>query len=388
MRPLCGLRTALAGAAALLAIASPAAAQSATAVPIGTFVRPVYVAVAPAKPGQLFIVEQAGRIVVLLNEVPRPRPFLDIRDIVFGPPDTGAGNEQGLLSMAFAPDYAETGRFYVAFTNASQNIQVNEYRRGTSPFQADRATRRVVIIVPHTGAPKNHNGGQLQFGPDGNLYISTGDGGSLSPPGEPARDLNNLLGKILRIDPLPTATRAYGIPASNPFVGRFGRDEIYAYGLRNPWRFSFDGGRIAIADVGQTQREEVNFLGVGAASRANFGWPQFEGEIVFDNARPGAHPPKFPMLTYAHDPGNRCAIVGGYVVRDPGFTALNGRYVYGDTCTGEVRSFVPNVTTQEPVGDSALPFTLPGLTSFGRGFGGQLYAAQGSGQVSRIEPAP
>ena len=344
----------------------PAAAGDAIAVQIGTFVNPVYVAVAPGQPRLLFIVERAGRIIVLQDEIALPHPFLDVRNRVFGPPDTGSGGEQGLFSVAFPANYATTGRFYIAFTNANQNIQVDEYRR-LSHVRADVNSRRIVMIVPHTGAPQNHNGGQLQFGPDGFLYISTGDGGSLSPPGEPARNLENLLGKILRIDPLPTATRGYGIPSSNPFVGGPGRDEIYAYGLRNPWRFSFDGDRIAIADVGQRQWEEVNFDFVTAASGANFGWPQFEGDVVFDNTRPGAHPPSFPILTYDHG-GGRCAIIGGYVISNPSFAALYQRYVYGDTCTGEVRSFFPDVGTQEAIDDRSAGLTLPGLASFGLGF--------------------
>jgi glucose/arabinose dehydrogenase len=234
---------------------------------------------------------------------------------------------------------------------------------------------------------KNHNGGQLQFGPDGFLYISTGDGGGLTPPGEPARDLNNLLGKILRIDPLPDGAQPYGIPNDNPFVGQPGRrGEIFAYGLRHPWRFSFDRSRIAIADVGRTRREEVNFLNVTDAAGVNFGWPQYEGELVFDNDRPGPDPATFPILTYGHG-GGRCAIIGGYVVRDPNLPTLARRYLYGDLCTGEVRSFLPNVASQRARDDKPTGIILPQLSSFGRGFGGQIYFAQISGQVSRLEPS-
>lgn len=372
----------VAGGAALIAFCMPAVAQ--TAVPIGTFVNPVYIAVPPDERRLVFIVERAGRIVVLRDEIAQPQPFLDIRGIVFGPPDPGSGGEQGLLSMAFAPDYATSGRFYVAFTNANGSLRVDEYRRSANQLRANPATRRLVILIPHPGAPQNHNGGQLQFGPDGYLYISTGDGGGLSPLGEPARDLESLLGKILRIDPRPTASRGYRIPPSNPFVGRPGRDEIYSYGLRNPWRFSFDGDRIAIADVGHGQWEEVNFRAVAAASRANFGWPQYEGNVVFDNDRPGAHAPRFPSLVYSHA-GGRCAVIGGYVVRDPTFPALHQRYVFGDSCTGEVLSFHP---ADNPPVWRGEPVSFPGLTSFGLGFRGQLYAAQLSGQVFRIEPVP
>jgi glucose/arabinose dehydrogenase len=330
-------------------------------------------------------VERAGQIQVLQDERRLAAAFLDIRDLVLGVPDAGAGGEQGLLSVAFAPDYATSGRFYVAFTRGDGALEIDEFRRSASnALRADRATRRILLVIPHPGA-KNHNGGQLQFDPaDGLLYISTGDGGALSPPGEPARDLNSLLGKILRINPLPAGPRPYSIPSDNPFVGKVGRDEIFAYGLRHPWRFSFDGKRLAIADVGQTRREEVNFLNTTDAAGVNFGWPQYEGELVFDNARPGPHPPKFPILTYSHT-GGRCAIIGGYVVRDPSLPTLKGRYLYGDTCTGEVRSFIPNVGAQKARDDKPTGINVPGLSSFGRGFKGQIYFAQVTGNVSRLE---
>jgi glucose/arabinose dehydrogenase len=288
--------------------------------------------------------------------------------------------------MAFPPNYARSGRFYVAFTrNGDASLEISEFRRNaTNRFRADVSTRRVVITIPHPGA-SDHNGGQLQFGPDGLLYISTGDGGFIQPPGEPARDLNDLRGKILRINPLPHAGQPYGIPSSNPFVGKDGRDEVFAYGLRNPWRFSFDGNRIAIADVGQDSREEVNFLQVGAASGVNFGWPQFEGDIVFDNTRPGPGPAMRPMFVYPHN-GNTCAIIGGHVVRSAALPALHGRYIYGDLCTGKIFSFEPDVATQRAVRHRYTEIILRGLSSFGRGFNGKIYTTQISGRVSRLDP--
>jgi glucose/arabinose dehydrogenase len=327
-----------------------------------------------------------GRIQVLLDENRLSPPFLDIRDLVRSQPDPGANGEQGLLSVAFPPNYAESRRFYVFFTNNSGALEIDEFQRSTtSSVQANRASRRVVLVIPHPGA-QNHNGGQLQFGPDGNLFISTGDGGEVEPTGNNARRLDNLLGKILRIRPLPAGTRPYSIPASNPFVNRPGRDEIFAYGLRNPWRFAFDGYRLAIGDVGESRREEINFLWLGQALGANFGWPEYEGELVFDDSRPGPDPPTFPIFTYSHA-SSRCTVVGGYVVHDPALPTYEGRYLYGDFCTGEVRSFIPRIGTADVVGDRAAGLTLPQLTSFGRGFNGQIYFAQRGGRVSRLEPS-
>jgi glucose/arabinose dehydrogenase len=322
----------------------------------------------------------------MVNEQKRATPFLDIADLVRSPPDAGAGGEQGLLSIAFPPNYVQSGLFYVAFVNQSGSLEVNEFHR-LNAVRADRTTRRVVITVPHPGA-QNHNGGQLQFDPQGLLYISTGDGGGLSPPGDPARNLNDLRGKILRIDPQHrTGSLRYRIPSSNPFVGRSGRDEIYAFGFRNPWRFSLDNGRIAIGDVGQGTQEEVDFLLITSASGVNFGWPQYEGNLVYDSTRPGPGTPKFPMFTYDHT-GGRCAIIGGYVLHDPDLPSLSGRYIYGDLCTGKIRAFIPNVRGQRAIADVGIGLALPGLSGFGQGVGGQIYAAQTSGAVSRLEPAP
>jgi glucose/arabinose dehydrogenase len=371
--------------ASIFTSAQAGAAPAASLVLLGTFSRPVYVAVAPGEPHLLFVVEAAGRIMILQDEVKLTQPFLNISDLVLSPPDTGAGGEQGLLSVAFAPDYAQSRRFYVAFTNNNGDVEIDEFRSlASNPHQAGRGSRRVLLVIPHRDS-KNHNGGQLQFDSQGHLYISTGDGGTQTPTGEHARDLENLLGKILRINPLPTGSKPYGIPSGNPLVGKPGRDEIFAYGLRNPWRFSLDGLRIAIADVGAGKWEEVNFLSLTDARGANFGWPQYEGDAVFDNSRPGPDPATFPIFTYGHDAG-RCAIIGGHFIRNTTLPALNGRYLYGDTCTGEVRSFVPRPGIQEAVGDRSAEITLPSLGSFGLGFNGTIYAVQVNGRVSRFAP--
>jgi glucose/arabinose dehydrogenase len=364
---------------ALLPGARSAQAQQAQAVLLGTFDNPDYVAVASGQPRLLFVVEQSGQIQVMRDEVQLGHAFLDIRGIV------NFGGEQGVLSMAFAPDYATSGRFYVAFNNKNGDVEIAEFQRSAGDAtRADPGTRRVLLLIPHRGA-SNHNGGQLQFGPDGFLYISVGDGGNLSPPGVPARDRHRLLGKILRIDPLPSGGKPYGIPADNPYVGTGFRPEIYAYGFRNPWRFSFDGTRIAIADVGQSTEEEVDFLKVTDAKGVNFGWPQYEGNVVFDNAHPGADPAKFPMFVYPHT-GGRCAIIGGFVMSDPNLPALAGRYLYGDLCDGVIHSFSPNVAKQRARGDAPVGITAPNLSGFGKGFNGVMYFTQTSGEVSRIAP--
>jgi glucose/arabinose dehydrogenase len=360
---------------------SVSAQPLADVVSLGTFDSPLYIAVAPGQPTLLFVVEQPGRIQVMRNEVRLGHAFLDISKIV-----NFNGNERGLLSVAFPPDYDASGRFYVAFNNHSGDIELDEFMRSANdPTRADRSTRRRILTVKHREAG-NHNGGQLQFGPrDGLLYWSTGDGGELTPRGWPAPDLHNLLGKILRIDPLPAGSEQYSIPADNPFLGRDARGEIYAYGFRNPWRFSFDGKNMIIADVGQNSEEEVNFLRTEDVAGANFGWPQFEGNAPFDDDLPGEDPPTFPMFTYDHDNGG-CAIIGGYVVHDPNIPALTGRYLYGDLCTGEVRSFVPRIKGQRARHDAPTGIVLPNLSAFGRGFAGVIYLAQIDGGVWRLVP--
>jgi glucose/arabinose dehydrogenase len=336
----------------------------------------------------LFVVEQPGSIRVLDDGVEGAAPFLNLRSQVLGKPDLTAGNEQGMFSIAFSPGYATNKRFFVLFNNLDGDVEVDSFQTSpTNPLRARPRSQRELLVIPHRDAT-NHNGGQLHFGPGGLLYISVGDGGHQQPIGEHARDLELLLGKLLRIDPSSEGGQPYGIPASNPFVGRSGRDEIFAYGLRNPWRWSFDGRRLAIGDVGQGQFEEVDFLATRDAAGANFGWPQYEAFELFAPARPGPDPPTFPVLAYAHDPG--CAIDGGYVIHDPDLAGLEGRYLYTDFCDGVLRSFLPQRTADgsyEAVDDQPLGLTINRPTSFGRDGAGQLYVTQAGGQVSRLEPA-
>ncbi len=369
--------------AVLTALVSPARAQIAQATLVnGTFIRPVYVTSAPGTPSLLFVVEKAGVIRVLQDEVLRDTPFLDIQARV------SSDGERGLLSIAFAPDYATSRLFYIAFTNLTGDIEISEFQRSpANPFRATASSRRRLLAIRHRDA-NNHNGGQLQFGPDGLLYISTGDGGRVFPRGKFSRNLNSLLGKILRIDPAPDGATPYTIPPSNPYFGMEGRrSEIFAYGFRNPWRFSFNGHRLAVGDVGQGDWEEVNFLNLQSARGANFGWPAFEGNVPFDSDQPAPpDPPTFPMHTYSHDSGG-CAVISGYVSQDPDIPALLRRYVYADFCTGQIRSFLPDVADQEARADS-LVLQAEGPTSMGIGPDRRMYFTQNSGELMRIDPLP
>jgi glucose/arabinose dehydrogenase len=347
---------------------------------IGEFDSPSYVEDAPGARRLLFVVELPGTIRVLRNGRVLRRPFLDITDHV------ASGGERGLFSVAFRPDYRKSRRFYVYYTQLDGDLRIDEFkrRRGTKT-RANPRSGRNLLTIPHQEFG-NHNGGQLQFGPDGLLWIGTGDGGGAGDTLDNARNLDSLLGKLLRID--PTARKdPYDIPADNPFVGGPGGDEIYAYGLRNPWRFSFDSatGELAIADVGQGAVEEVNVLSRAAARGANFGWPQFEGNQPFDPSRPGQDPPTPPIHTYSSaDATGNCSVTGGYVVRDSRLESLNGRYVYADLCGGALRSFIP--TAGGASDDAALGVPVSSPTSFGEGRRGQIYVTSLDGPVFELVP--
>jgi glucose/arabinose dehydrogenase len=344
---------------------------------LGDFDAPVHVDNAPGSGRLLFVVEQPGTIRVLRRNKVVGHPFLDIRE------EVEFGGEQGLLSVAFPPDYNRSGRFYVYYTARGGELnRVSEFRR-TTATSADPASERPVIEFSHPDFD-NHNGGQLQFGPDGNLYIGTGDGGSAGDPDENAQDPNSPLGKLLRIEPRPGNAGAYGIPANNPFAGSIpGLDEIYAVGLRNPWRFSFDRetGRAAIGDVGQGSWEEIDFENASTLNGANFGWDAFEGTHRFDDATPVPSVHQRPIFEYANR-GPNCAVIGGYVVRDRKLNSLRGRYLYSDLCAGELRSFVPGLGGARK--DRPLGPAVPSPTSFGEGVKGRIYVASGEGGVWRL----
>jgi glucose/arabinose dehydrogenase len=350
---------------------------------IGNFDHPVYVSGAPGFPKLLFVVEQPGRVSLLRGGHGLPRPFLDISDAV-----GYDGAERGLLSIAFPPDYASSGSFYVYYNDAAGNIRIDEFKR-QGPTRAAAGSERHVIVIPHPDNA-NHNGGQMQF--LGNLlYFATGDGGSSGDPPDNAQNKGVLLGKLLRIDPRPTGSRPYSVPASNPFVGRPGRDEIYSYGLRNPFRFSFDGvsatrPRIAIGDVGQNRFEELDYTTVGAAAGANFGWDALEGFAPYREENSGTPDPggtTKPIFAYSHHRGGgSCSIIGGYVVADRHLRSLYKRYVYADLCEGQLRSLAPHL--KRAGGDRKLGLAVSSPTSFGEDDAHHLYVSSLDGPVYRL----
>jgi glucose/arabinose dehydrogenase len=349
---------------------------------IGRFDSPVYVTGAPGFPNLLFVVEQEGKVVVLRGGHRQRQPFLDIGDLI------SAGGERGLLSIAFSPDYRSSRSFYAYYTDSQGNIQIDEFRR-KSATRAARGSRRAVIEIPHP-VNANHNGGQLQFLGD-LLYFGTGDGGSEGDPPNNAQNREVLLGKLLRIDPRPSNGHPYTIPADNPFVGKPGRDEIYSYGLRNPFRFSFDTVtkgqlRIAIADVGQNRFEELDYTAVAAARGANFGWDALEGFAPYTEENSGTPDPggtTKPIFAYSHGRGGgSCSIIGGYVARDRSLPSLFGRYVYADLCEGELRSLVPHLT--RAAHDRKLGLSVSTPSSFGEDDRGHVYVCSLDGPVYRL----
>jgi glucose/arabinose dehydrogenase len=348
---------------------------------IGSFDSPVEVTGAPGFPQLLFVVEQGGRIQVLKGGR-RLGAFLDLGGLV------DFGGERGLLSLAFAPDYARSKRFYVYYTDRSGAIRVDEFRR-RGATRAAFGSRRPVIRIPHS-ENANHNGGDLHFLGD-LLFFGTGDGGSGGDPPNNAQNRDVLLGKLLRIDPRAGGGRPYSVPASNPFVGRPGRDEIYSTGLRNPFRFSFDTThgqpRIAIGDVGQNQFEELDYTTVARAKGANFGWDALEGFDTYEDENSGTADPGGtvkPIFAYPHSRGSSCSIIGGYVVQDPRLPGLRGRYVYADLCEGQLRSLVPHL--KRASGDRRLGLGVASPTSFGEDQRHRLYVTSLEGPVYRLVP--
>ena len=392
------LPLALALAAVLLAAASPALALDARLVEVpGPFNAPIYVTAPPGDASRLFVVERAGKIQMLREGV--KREFVDISAKV-----TTAG-EGGLLSMAFAPDYATSGRFYVYYTRADDDpstttnnetgdIRIEEYQRSSDPDAADRASARVVLEVPHPDPPvTNHNGGQLQFGPDGFLYAATGDGGGTGDPRGNGQRTTSGLGKMLRLD--PRGATPYAIPPGNPFALGGGAPEVWAYGLRNPYRFSFDRltGDLVIGDVGQGAQEEVDLLPAGTGAGANLGWNVCEGDLAYPpggGACPLVGQPGYvgPAFTYGRADG-ACSITGGYVVRDTALAALYGRYLYGDFCTGRLGSVDLSSRATDRTVQTDVTLPRANLVSFGEDARGCVYLALLNGKVYRLEaPTP
>jgi len=346
--------------------------------------QPVGVLAAPGDTTRLFILEKTGAIRILQGGAVRPRPFLDLGARVSG------GSEQGLLGLAFHPDYAANGRFFVDYTDLSGDTRVVEFQVSANPDSAG-ATEKEILFVDQPFS--NHNGGQLAFGPDGKLYVGLGDGGSGGDPQGNGQSLGTLLGKILRLD--VDAASPYAVPPDNPFAGQAGaRGEIWSYGLRNPWRFSFDAetGAMWIGDVGQDSWEEIDMEPVGQGGR-NYGWNRMEGTHCFP---PGlsCNPAGITLPVAEYDHGVGCSVTGGFVYRGVELPELRGTYFYGDYCTGIVRSLrlvsgapaVPRDWT--PVLRTAAGGPMQGLSSFGVDGKGELYLVLLSGEIYRLARRP
>ena len=333
---------------------------------------------------RLFIVQQRGQIVIYDGTKVLPTPFLDIRSLV------SCCDERGLLGLAFHPAYAQNGFFFVYYTMPNGDIALARYSvSAANRDQADSSSATIVLTIPHTEFA-NHNGGNLVFGPDGYLYLGPGDGGSGGDPHNHAQDLSQLLGKILRID---VDTLLYRIPASNPFRNTNGaRPEIWAYGVRNPWRFAFDRetGDLLIADVGQDLWEEVDFQPATSIGGENYGWRRMEGNHCYNpatNCQTGS--PVTPVIEYSHSEG--CSITGGYRYRGTRYPLMRGIYFFGDYCSGTIWG-----ATQQSDGTwtrHTLLSTSPKLaiSSFGEDVNGELYVADLNGAVYHIAdatPAP
>jgi glucose/arabinose dehydrogenase len=342
---------------------------------VGDFDQPVYLTQPPGTE-DLYVAEKPGRIRLVRDGEVASEPVLDISDAVS---DSG---EQGFLSIAFPPDFASSRLLYAYYTDAQQDQRVAEFEMNEDGTRIDPGSEREVLLMDDFAS--NHNGGLLVFGPDERLYIGTGDGGIGDDVQRQAQDLGSPLGKLLRIDPAQSGGDPYSIPADNPFVKTQGaRPEVYSYGLRNPWRYSFDRetGALSIGDVGQSSLEEIDYVGPGGGRGANFGWSAFEGDERFnEDQEANGHVP--PVLVYGQDQG--CSVTGGYVVRDPDLPSLEGRYLYGDFCTPGLRSFVPGKGRAKD--DRPLGVEVSQLSSFGEDRQGRIYATSLAGPVFRLVP--
>jgi glucose/arabinose dehydrogenase len=363
--------------------ASTAAPDVQIAPVVGDLDRPTAIANAGDGSGKLFIALQSGKILIYDGQALLPNPFLDIGSMVT------AGGERGLLGLAFHPNYAANGLLYVHYTDLNGATVISRYKVSADPNVVDRTSATVLLNIPQPFA--NHNGGHLQFGPDGFLYIGMGDGGSAGDPLDNAQDLGSLLGKMLRID--VDAGLPYGTPPDNPFVGTSGaRPEIWALGLRNPWRFSFDRltGALFIADVGQDMREEVNFQQAESGGGENYGWRLMEGSLCFNpvtDCNDGSL--TLPVIEYDHSSGD-CSITGGYRYRGSMYPDLEGIYFYADFCTGRIWGASQDASgawTSEALLDTDLS-----ISTFGEDEEGELYVAHFSpedGTIYKITaPAP
>jgi glucose/arabinose dehydrogenase len=339
---------------------------------------PLYLTSPPADAARLFVVEKTGTIRIIKDGVLLTDPFLDLSSRV------SSVGEQGLLGLAFDPDYATSGRFIVHFTDLAGNTTLARFQVSANPDVADPTSELVILTADQPFS--NHNGGQVAFGPDGFLYLGLGDGGGSGDPDNRGQDLSDMLGSILRID--VRSTGPYTVPADNPFV-QSTAPEVWSYGLRNPWRFSFDRstGDLYVADVGEGLWEEINVSTAadGSGKGVNYGWNIMEGSHCFRESGCDQTGLTLPVFEYSHDEG--CSITGGYVYRGTAIPALQGHYFYADYCQGWVRSlrYAGAVTDQ-----TEWPSLTPGgpVLSFGEDAAGELYVLDQEGRVSKVVPDP
>lgn len=341
---------------------------------------PLYLSAPPGDLARLFIVEKGGVIRIVKNGALLPAPFLDISTRV------STGSEQGLLGLAFDPSYASTGRFVVHYTDVAGDTRLSSFQVSGDADIADPGTE--VVILAADQPYDNHNGGQVLFGPDGFLYLGLGDGGSAGDPEGRGQDLSDLLGSILRID-VPISA-PYTVPPDNPFVGVAGASpEVWSYGLRNPWRFSFDRatGDLYIGDVGQGQFEEVDIslAADGAGKGVNYGWNRMEGAHCFSS---GCDPSGLALPALEYDHREDCSITGGYVYRGSTVPALQGLYFFSDWCGGWVRSFRYSGGSATELTEWPSLRTGGIIVSFGEDAAGELYVIESGGRVSKIVPDP
>ena len=380
-------------------------AQALTLQPIGSFAKPTYVISDPGDANRLFVTEREGTIELVDHGV--KSQFADLSSKIGCGGD--CAGERGLMSLALAPDFDTSGRLYVDYiNNADGTIHVDELVAKPDRDSASLGTLRSLLEIPHPDAA-NHNGGQLQFGPDGDLYISTGDGGGSNDEFHNAQNLTSLLGKILRIRPNPGGPAPfYTVPAGNPFPGATAPfNTIWNYGLRNPYRFSFDSlnGNTVIGDVGQDEREEVDFApatlpGVVGGAGANYGWNCREGFIAGPATDPQCATLPLssftePVFDYQHTPDpdlggpGRCAVIGGYVARDPSLGALYGQYLYADLCSGAIRAQqLPASASRLSSGDRSLGLQVASPVSFGEDSAHRLYVVEEGGRVYCLAGLP
>jgi len=341
---------------------------------------PVDIQFPPDGTQRMFVVEQPGRIRILSNGEAAAEVFLDITDRV-----ESRGNEQGLLGLAFHPQFATNGRLFVNYTDRSHHDVIASFGTSLSGL-GDPASESILISVDDPYP--NHNGGVLAFGPDGYLYAGLGDGGSGGDPLGNGQNTNSLLGKILRVN--VDAGHPYAIPADNPFASGGGRPEVWAYGLRNPWRLSFDSatGDLFVGDVGQGTWEEIDVLPYGAAGGLNFGWNYREGAHSFSGSPPAGSPLMDPVAEYSHAEGG-CSLTGGYVYRGA-MREWDGIYLYGDYCSGKIWGLLAaDAVRAASLLPSKLLFeTQANITTFGQDRGGELYFADRSGSVYQLGPLP